>query len=95
MKKMEERIAEAQEKLRRLKARHTEAETKRKREGAQQAKKDDARRKVLVGTVVLARVERGELADSQLRAWMDAALTQPDDRRLFKLQGERAGVQKS
>jgi hypothetical protein len=94
MKKMEERIAAAEEQLRRLKARHNEAEAKRKRESVRQAKKDEARRKLLVGAAVLERVDRGDIADAQFRAWMDAALVQPEDRALFNLQEPRTDSQK-
>lgn len=85
MKTLEERIAAAEQNLRNLKARHVEAEAKRKREEAQQAKQDAARRIVLVGTMVLAKVERGEIAEPQFRKWLDGSLTEAADRALFKL----------
>jgi uncharacterized small protein (DUF1192 family) len=86
MKNMEERIATMEEQLKRLKARHQEAENKRRRTEAEQAKKDDARRRHLVGTIVLEKVERGEIAEAQFQKWLDAALTRPEDRVLFKLE---------
>jgi hypothetical protein len=43
----------------------------------------DTRRKILVGAIVLAKVEQGELDAGLLRGWLDAALTRDDDRRLF------------
>jgi hypothetical protein len=82
---MEERIATAEQMLRTLKERHQKAETKRKREEAQQAKENDARRKVLAGTMVLEKVERGEITEAQFRKWLDGALTEPKDRALFNL----------
>ena len=85
MKTMEERIADAEQRLRTLKERHQKAETKRKRDEAQQTRKNDARRKVLAGTVVLEKVERGEITEAQFRKWLESALTEPDDRALFDL----------
>jgi len=45
----------------------------------------DTRRKVLVGAVILARVERGEWPREKLLALLDTALTRPDERALFDL----------
>jgi hypothetical protein len=47
--------------------------------------KADTRRKILVGAIVLARVERGEIAEAELRRWLDGAATRSDDRALFNL----------
>jgi hypothetical protein len=85
VKTMEERIADAEQRLRGLKERHQRAETKRKRDEAQQTRKNEARRKVLAGTVVLEKVERGEITEAQFRKWLESALTEPGDRALFDL----------
>jgi hypothetical protein len=85
VKKMEERIATMEQELRVLKERHQKSEARRKREEAQQAKKDEARRKLLAGTVVLEKLDQGEISAAQFRQWLDSALTQPDDRALFNL----------
>jgi hypothetical protein len=44
-----------------------------------------ARRKILVGTIVLTNVDQGVLEEPVLRGWLDSALTRPDDRALFGL----------
>ena len=46
---------------------------------------EDTRRKILVGALILARVERGEWPQEKLLAMLDAALTRDDDRALFDL----------
>jgi hypothetical protein len=46
---------------------------------------DDTRRKILVGAVILAKVDHGEWPKERLREWMDKALTRADDRALFGL----------
>jgi hypothetical protein len=52
---------------------------------ARRHRKEDTRRKILVGAIVLARVEHGRTQETELRAWLDEALTRPDDRALFDL----------
>jgi len=85
VKTMEQRIAEAKQRVRNLTGRHQKAEVQRKRAEAQQAKKNDARRKLLAGTVVLDRVRSGELAEAHFLKWLDEALDEPQDRALFNL----------
>lgn len=84
------KIAELEEKLRQLKAREQAVEARRRSLESRRARKADTRRKILVGAVVLARVERGEIAAADLRGWLDAALTREDDRQLFNLTGGTA-----
>jgi hypothetical protein len=46
---------------------------------------EETRRKILVGAVILAKVEHGEWPKERLRELMDKALTRADDRALFGL----------
>jgi len=85
MKKMDDRIATMEQQLKALKERRVKTEAKRKREQAQRAKKDGARRRLLAGTVVLDKVDRGEIKETDFKDWLDSALTQPEDRALFNL----------
>jgi hypothetical protein len=78
-------IARLEERLRQLKARQVRAEARRRTLESRRARKDDTRRKILVGAVVLAKVEQGVVSDSDLRAWLEGALTRSDDRALFGL----------
>ena len=88
--KLEERIETLQEKLKQLKVRQSRIDArKRARENAQ-ARKDDTRRKILVGALILARVEQGRFSRADLQEWLDAALTRPDDRALFSLPAGQA-----
>ena len=84
------KIAELEEKLRQLKAREQAVESRRRSLESRRARKVDTRRKILVGAIVLARVERGEISEAELRRWLDAALTRQDDRQLFNLTGGTA-----
>ena len=85
MREMKDRIAILKQQLKTLQSQHVKSEAKRKREEAQRAKKDDTRRKLLAGTVVLEKVARGEIEEAQFREWLNGVLTQREDRALFKL----------
>jgi len=43
------------------------------------------RRKILVGAIVLAKIDQEVLPEKELRGWLDKALTRTDDRALFGL----------
>jgi len=83
--KIAERIDSLEERVRQLKAKQQRIEARRRSLSSRRARRDDTRRKILVGAIVLAKVEQGVLAESVLRGWLDAALTRPDDRELFNL----------
>ena len=78
-------ISVLEEKLRQLKAREQAAEARRRSLESRRKRKDDTRRKILVGAIVLAKVEQGEFPQERLQSWLDAALTRADDRGLFNL----------
>ena len=81
--KRTDKIAQLEEKLRQLKAREQAVEARQRTLESRRKRKDDTRRKILVGAIVLAKVEQGELDAARLRGWLDAALTRDDDRALF------------
>jgi hypothetical protein len=74
-----------QKRLKQLKARQALAEARQRTLASRQARKVDTRRKIIVGAIVLAKVEQGVMSESQLRGWLDAALHRDDDRGLFDL----------
>lgn len=53
--------------------------------GSRQARCVGTRGRILVGAIVLAKVEQGVLEESVLRGWLKGALSRPDDRALFGL----------
>jgi hypothetical protein len=85
-----EKIAELEAKLRQLKERQQAVEARRRTLESRRERKADTRRKILVGAIVLAKVERGDIAAADLRRWLDAGLTRQDDRQLFDLPGGTA-----
>jgi hypothetical protein len=54
---------------------------------SRRSRRDDTRRKILVGAILVAKVEQGVIQESVLRSWLDGALTRQDDRALFGLKG--------
>jgi hypothetical protein len=85
MPKLDERIATLQERLQQLKAQQQRSAARQKAIESRRQRKEDTRRKILVGAVVLARIEQGRFPEADLRAWLDETLTRADDRALFEL----------
>lgn len=83
--KLDERVATLEDKLKQLKVRQQRAKARETALASRRARKDDTRRKILVGAILLAKVEQGQFDERQLRRWLDKALTRKDDRALFGL----------
>jgi hypothetical protein len=81
----EQRIAAIELRLRQLKAQQQRVEARRRHLASRLARKEDTRRKILIGAVVLAKVEQGVIEEAQLKRWLEGALTRSDDRALFGL----------
>lgn len=82
---VDERISALKEKLKQEQEKKAKIEAKKRAAESKKTRADDTRKKVLVGAVILARVERGEWPADKLMATMDKALTRADDRALFGL----------
>lgn len=85
MAKLDERIASLESKLKHLKVKQQRIDARARALASRRARKDDTRRKILIGATVLARIDQHELAHSELVTWLDAHLTREDDRALFEL----------
>jgi hypothetical protein len=85
MPKLDDQISTLQEKLNQLKLRQQRQEARKRASDALRERKANTRRKILVGGVVLAKVQAGEIDNELLRSWLDQALTRGDDRALFEL----------
>src|SRR5205823_3744333 len=77
--KITERIETLEERLTKLKARQQRIEARRRTLESRRSRRDETRRKILVGAIVLAKVEQGVLDESTLRSWLDGALKRADD----------------
>ena len=74
-----------EQRLKQLKIKQQRMESRRRSIETRRGRRDDLRRKILVGAVVLAKVEEGRLQQATLDEWLNAALTRADDRALFGL----------
>ena len=82
---LEAKIEATRLKLEQLKAREVRIENRQRFVESKLARREDTRRKILIGAVILARIEQGKFDEKKLRAMLDEALTRQDDRRLFGL----------
>lgn len=81
--KIADRIDALEQRLRQLKTQQQRMENRKRAQSARKGRREELRKKVLVGAVVLAKVERGEIEESTLHAWLDGALSSAEDRALF------------
>jgi hypothetical protein len=83
--KLDDRIASLEQRLKQLKAQQQHVAQRRRAFESRQSRKEDTRRKILAGAIVLAKIEQGVLDGAVFQKWLDEALTRADDRALFKL----------
>jgi hypothetical protein len=88
MPKIDERIEALEAKLKQLKVQHQRKEARARTVAAKKSRREELRRKILVGAIVLAKVETGEIEEKILKQWLDPAVTRPEDRALFGLGGK-------
>ena len=79
------RIARLEVRLRQLKVRKHLADSRRRALDTKRSKREDARRKYLVGSAILARVAQGKFEEPIFRRWLDEHLSRDQDRQLFEL----------
>lgn len=85
MPKLDERIATLQQRLQQLKAQQQRIAARQRTLDSRRERKADTRRKILVGAVVMAKIDSGDIDRTVLYRWLDEALTRSDDRELFDL----------
>lgn len=91
MPKLDDQISTLQEKLTQLKLRQQRLDARKRAVDALRERKAATRRKILVGGIILAKVQQGEIDSEQFRGWLDQALIRPDDRALFGLPASDSG----
>lgn len=80
-----EKAKAAQERIRQLKAKKEQAEARELHKLIKGKKAADTRRKILVGSMILADAATDPAVDGRLRARLDLYLSRPYDRALFDL----------
>jgi hypothetical protein len=81
-----ERIQALEAKLKQLKVVQQRKEAKARSVALHRTRREEMRRKFLVGAIVLAKVEAGEIEERILKQWLHPALSKPEDRALFGLE---------
>jgi SMC interacting uncharacterized protein involved in chromosome segregation len=74
------RIDALEQRLKQLKLKQQRIETRRRSLESLRARRDELRCKILVGAIVLAKVEEGVFERSTLTEWLTGALTKEEDR---------------
>lgn len=82
---LEKRIELLEEKLKEAKALKQKQDAQKRALATKQERQNDTRRKILVGAVILAKVERDEWPRDKLLAMLETALVHKKDRALFDL----------
>lgn len=82
---LDERIAQQEERLRQLKARQHKLLAQQRAAESKKIRTEDTRRKILLGSMLLARMSSDEGISSQTLADLEQWLSRDDDRRLFSL----------
>ncbi|HEM7787080.1 MULTISPECIES: mobilization protein [Acinetobacter] len=81
---LNEKIAKQQEKLNQLKAQKQAIEAREKKKATEQQRKDNTRRKILLGSYLLKKMEN-EANKEKILTELNEYLTEDRDRKLFDL----------
>lgn len=85
MPKLDEQISTLQQKLSLLKLRQQRLDARRHAGAALRQRKDDTRRKILLGGLILDKMREGTLQGTVVESWLAQGLTRDADRALFDL----------
>lgn len=82
---LEKRIQEQTEKLNQLRAQKQKAQNRLRAKEREQKRKDDTRRKILIGACMMKLAEDNPDANDRMLRQLDRFLTEERDRKLFQL----------
>lgn len=82
---LEKRIQEQTEKLNQLRAQKQKAQNRLRAKEREQKRKDDTRRKILIGACMMKLAEDNPEANDRMLRQLDRFLTEERDRKLFQL----------
>lgn len=83
--KIDERIQKQEDELKRLKALKRKAESRKRSVEREQQRKNDTRKKILIGACMLKLAEENQEVNEKMLKQLDKFLTNERDRNLFKL----------
>lgn len=84
-KSIDDKITDFENRLKQLKEQKKLAENRAKKKAKEQERKDETRRKILLGSMLLQRMKNDEQYNQNILAWLDKYLTENRDRKLFEL----------
>lgn len=84
MDKLGDRISTLESRLKQLKAKQAAVEARKRAVALQRQRRDEVRRNILVGAIVLEKVATGEFDREKLWGWLRAGVTREEDRALFE-----------
>lgn len=90
MPKLDEQISTLQERLTQLKLRQQRVDARQRAAEATRERKQELRRRILVGALILDKARSGEMDAELLKRWLEETLTAPADRKLFQLAAREA-----
>jgi hypothetical protein len=93
MPKLDDQISTLQQRLQQLKLRQQRIDARKRAITATRERKADTRRKILVGALVLEKIQQGEMDKEKLMAWLNEALSRASDRLLFDLPSASSSVE--
>ena len=82
---LEKKIEAQLEKLKQLKARKQAIEARERSKQKEQERKDDTRRKILLGSYLIKKMQENEADKEKILAELNEYLTEERDRKLFNL----------
>jgi hypothetical protein len=86
--KLQDRIGTLEARLKQLQVRQQRIEARKSALASRRAKADDIRRKILLGGLVLEKLEARDLDQRTFQRWLDETLTRESDRALFGLRAK-------
>ena len=90
-----QQVEKLKERLKAKEATIEEMEARKRHKARQKERKDDTRRKILIGAAVQARVDNKETSQEELTSLLDKYLTKPHDRALFEYLPPRPATPKN
>ena len=82
---LEQQISKQQERLKQLKAQKQAIDAREKTKQKEQERKDDTRRKILLGSYLIKKMQSNEANKEKILAELNEYLTENRDRQLFDL----------
>lgn len=83
MDKLGDRISTLKARLKQIKARQSAVEARKRTVAQRRQRRDDVRRNILVGAMVLRKVASGQFEKATLWEWLQTGVSREEDRRLF------------